>query len=301
MQYRGLRAFCAAAERLSFKAAAEEMCVTASAVSHQIRDLEDHLGTRLFARYARAIELTPDGRQFLAAVAPHLRAIDAAAAELRGQRVQASLTVQMPEFFASEMFVPEMTVFSARHRHIDLRIETTNPHETGSAQADVTVALSGHQPESHTTRRLFSIEYQPACSPSLQAQWLEHGASDELAGIREATLLVHKARPDAWLQWIKAAGAGRVRPRQTISVDSMYGLARAAEQGVGLALIPMPVSQQWFSSGKLVQLFSRRLQSEDSYWMARSIEGQHNDAVDVLCDWMVERFAGTDDVYSSVA
>ncbi len=299
MQYRGLRAFCVAAERRSFKAAAEELCVTASAVSHQIRDLEDFLDTRLFDRFARSIELTPEGRGFLSAVGPHLRAIDAAAADLRHARKQTALTLQMPEFFASEMFLPAMTEFSVAHRHIDLRIETTMPHEAASAQADLSVELSRHRPDSTLTRRLFPIDYQPACSPSVRARWPERGL--EPAAIKDATLLVHKARPDAWKQWLKAAGAGRVEARQTISVDSMYGLARAAEQGLGLALIPMPVSQQWFRSGKLVPLFDRRLRSEDSYWMTRRSNHRDDEALDVLCEWIVNRFADSDDIYSSVA
>ncbi|MEM1231013.1 MAG: LysR family transcriptional regulator [Pseudomonadota bacterium] len=305
MQYRGLRAFCVAAEKRSFKDAAETLCLTASAVSHQIRDLEDYLGTRLFIRHTRAIELSPAGHQFLAAVEPHMRAIDGAAQALRGEHAQTRLLIEMPAFFASEMFLPEMDRFAKAHRHIDLHIETTNPHEPRNPQADINIELSRHSPDTKAATALFPIRYQPACSPAFKARW--QGRQGSLLGrLDEATVLVHRARPNAWAQWQEqqsSAGAQPplIQPRQIISVDSMYALARAAEQGVGIALIPMPVSQQWFDRGALVPLGNAVLHSDDHYWMTRNPQGADLSATELLCDWIVNRFAATDDVFSSVA
>ncbi len=300
MQYRGLRAFCVAAEKRSFKAAAETLCLTASAVSHQIRDLEAYLGTRLFIRHTRAIELSPAGHQFLAAVAPHMRAIDDAAQALRGEQAQTRLLIEMPAFFASEMFLPEMERFAKEHRHIDLHIETTNPNEPRNPQADINIELSRHSPDATTATALFPIRYQPACSPAFKARW-QAGQGDMRAHLNETTLLVHRARPDAWAHWQEQHGTNDAQPRQTISVDSMYALARAAEQGAGVALIPLPVSQQWFDRGALVPLGNAVLHSDDCYWMTRNPQGADANAVELLCDWIVKRFAAMDDVFSSVA
>ncbi|MFK7915873.1 MAG: LysR family transcriptional regulator [Pseudomonadales bacterium] len=299
MQFRGLRAFCLAAERSSFKEAAQELCVTASAVSHQIRDLESWLGTKLFDRHTRSVELTPAGHQFLAAVQPHMRAIELAAKGLRQDSTQETLTVEMPEFFASEMFLPRLPVFTNQHRHIDLRIATTAPNEVGSQEANIQITLSRHRPIQGETTQLFPIYYQPACSPQVFAQWQSrwHGGYE---GLKEATLLVHKARPNAWTQWLEAMGLGSIRARQTIVVDSMYALARTAEQSGGVALIPMPVSQQWLSGGALVNLFAPTLDSADYYWMTAIPSVQESAALQTLCEWIATQFAAMDDGSSSI-
>lgn len=300
MKYRGLRAFCLAAERCSFKDAAAELCVTASAVSHQIRDLESYLGTKLFDRHPRHIQLTPSGHQFLAAVQPHMRAIDLAARRFCEQTRQQTITIEMPAFFASEMFLPELSCFSSEHRHIDLRIATTNSVNVSVSDADICIALSRHQLDPQRTTRLFPICYQPACSPLMKARLIS-GGEDEYQSLEDATLLVHQARPDAWLQWFEFIGIDPIRPKQTIVVDSMYALARAAEQSSGVALIPMPVSQQWFDRGALVYLFAPTLRSADYYWMTVSRDTSRDHALNVLCDWIAKNFATKGDVNSSVA
>lgn len=300
MQYRGLRAFCLAAEHRSFKDAANELCLTASAVSHQIRDLESYLDVRLFDRQPRSIALTPAGHQFLAAVAPHMRAIEAAADSFRNRARQQSVTIEMPAFFGSEMFLPRLSEFSDQHRHIDLHIVSRDPDDETSPGADITVALSRHRPNTGKTSALFPIFYQPACSPEVFERWQQYD-TNLYAGLEEATLLVHKARPNAWQQWFAATGVEIKRPRQTIVVDSMYALARTAEQSGGVALIPMPVSELWFKKGALVTLFAPTLRSADRYWVTTSEHANNSSSAATLHEWIVNSFAPTGDELSSVA
>ena len=176
VQFRGLRAFCLAAEHLSFKQAADELCLTASAVSHQIRDLESHLGTKLFERRTRSVVLTESGRQLFREVRPHLRAIEQATARFRERPRRAPLTIRMPEFFASELFMPQVASFSERHRHIDLRIETTAPGDSSSGRADVSIVLTDRRPEAPRWAELFPVRYVPACSPELHARICDIGS-----------------------------------------------------------------------------------------------------------------------------
>lgn len=162
------------------------------------------------------------------------------------------------------------------------------------------LALSRHQLDPQQTTRLFPIYYQPACSPLMKVR-LSNSEKGEYQGLEEATLLVHQARPDAWLLWFDFIGVGPIRPRQTIVVDSMYALARAAEQSSGVALIPMPVSRQWFDSGALVRLFAPTLRSADYYWMTVSHDVSGDHALNVLCNWIAKNFSTEGDVDSSVA
>lgn len=287
VQFRGLRAFCLAARHLSFKQAADELCLTASAVSHQIRDLEERLGVKLFERRTRAIALTEDGSLLYRDVQPHLQAIEQAAARLRNRRSRCPLVVRMPEFFASELFMPRVADFSQANEHIDLRIETTGPGAMHSERADVSILLTGQSPESGCTRMLFPIRYVPACNPELYARFSRMG----LGALEEATLLLHQARPRAWHQWAEAAGVQPPPPRQIIHLDSMFALARAAERGAGIALIPMPISHSWFENGSLLRLFSRDLVSADCYHVVAAKDSHHPEAAETLWRWIASRFS----------
>ena len=108
--------------------------------------------------------------------------------------------------------------------------------------------------------------------------------------IQTSTLLLHKARPHAWTQWADNAGVSRPKSTDVIYVDSMFALARAAERGVGIALLPLPVSQDWLDNGALVALHSKYLVTEDYYWI--TINGNPNQRKSCLLffQWMLRTF-----------
>lgn len=291
VQFRGLQAFCLAAQHLSFKQAADDLCLTASAVSHQIRDLEEHLGVKLFERRVRAIELTDDGSALYRDVSVHLRAIERAASAMRHRTRRIPLVVRMPEFFGSELFMPRVAAFSETNPHVDLRIETTGPGASSDQRADVSILLTAQRPRAQHVARLFPIRYVPACSPELHHRLNELGA----AALEQATLLLHQARPRAWHQWAEMAGVDPPSPRQIIRLDSMSGLARAAERGAGIALVPMPMGAAGFSAGTLLRLFPRDLVSADCYWAVTAEDSAHPQAALLLWRWIVSELAEDDD------
>lgn len=287
-QHRGLRTFCTAAEHLSFKKAANELSLTPSAVSHQISDLEEELGTKLFKRLTRSISLTQDGSHLYREINPYLRAIDNATTKIRRQKTRYPLLVQMPEFFASELLMPRMNEFSEAYPDIDLRIEGIGITDDLNPAADINILLSRKIPNAIKVAKLFPIRYIPACSREQKKKWELEGIS-ELAAIKKATILLHKARPKAWEQWAKNAGVEGLRPKKIIYVDSMFALSRAAEQGVGIALMPLPVSQDWFDSGSLVALHESHLVTEDYYWLI--LNGNSNRKISlVFWHWLIKTF-----------
>jgi len=304
MHLRGLRTFCLAAQYLSFKQTADTLCLTASAVSHQISDLEDELGVKLFTRRTRAISLTEKGAQFYEEVQPYLQAIDDAADRVRKNASQVPLLVQMPEFFASELLMPIVSEFSERHQEIDLKIECMDIGGDASSEADVNILLSRKEPEASRVEKLFPIRYIPACSRKLYNEWSRKGYSS-IDAINVSTILLHKARPHAWSKWAKNAGVNNMKPKQIIFVDSMFALARAAERSAGIALVPMPVSKSWFDTGALVPLHDTDLVTEDYYWMALSESSKNPNAAEVFLKWMgesLQQYAGDmDELNSSVA
>src|SRR5581483_7825477 len=125
---RNLRAFCIAARHCSFKIAADELFLTPSAVSHQMKELEETLGVRLFERKTRALELTTAGHTLHDEVAPLLDALDRSLTQFTRRHRRKSLRMTLPPFFASELFVPRLATFCTAHPDIDIQIDTSDPH-----------------------------------------------------------------------------------------------------------------------------------------------------------------------------
>jgi len=292
MHYRGLRAFCAAARSGSFKSAADELCLSASAISHQIRDLEAYLGVKLFERQVRSIELTQPGQEYFAAIDPLLRNIDRITESIRAAPERCQLKVVLPEFFASELFVPKIPEFSVHHPNLDLQLESGAANDV-EVMADIQILLTGKQPDNPAARELFPIRYVPACSAAQHKCLRRQG----FAALQNSTLLVHKARPQAWQQWAKAAGIDSLKPKRMIQLESMYALARATEQGVGVGLIPTPVSDNWFASGALARLFDHDLTTTDYYYVMAAGDSEHPEAARILWQWIVDAFSGTSSVH----
>lgn len=286
-QLRALRSFCVVARHLSFKKAADELCLSASAVSHQLSDLEEELGVSLFHRHTRSISLSDRGAQFFAAIAPCLDDIDSAVDRLRADASRHPLRVQVPEFFASELLMPGVASFTARHPDIDLRIESMEIGNAGTEDADIHIVLTRKTPVAARVEKLFPIHYLPACSTTHRRDC--HDPEVPLQDIiRESTILLHRARPQVWAQWTQHVGLGGIAPKQFIHVDSMFALARAAQQGAGIAMLPLPVSRAWFDTGLLLPLHDSALPSEDYYWIALG-RATTNVAAESFWNWMLQR------------
>jgi len=295
---RGLRCFCVAAECLSFKEAANQLYLTPSAVSHQIKQLEESLGFSLFERQTRAVLLTAEGRRFYQAIHPVLSTLSTTVAEFCQSKKEQVVSITLPEFFASEFFVPRLVGWSTQHPQVNLRLETVKSRQDASRHTDLQIVLASSKPTDKTAYQLFAISYVPACSPEL-FQRLQ-GEPADLPLLETVPLIVHQARPWCWHQWADQAGYDDFRPRQIIQLDSMFSVARAAQQGLGIALIPLPISQSWFDSGTLVRLFDEELHTRDHYYLVQHEQHQQKPEIQLLIDWILAGFAkcnnsGTDE------
>ncbi|WP_333797227.1 LysR substrate-binding domain-containing protein [Rheinheimera sp.] len=295
---RGLRCFCVAAECLSFKETASQLYLTPSAVSHQIKQLEESLGFSLFERQTRAVILTAEGRRFYQAIHPVLHTLSATVAEFCQSKREQVVSITLPEFFASEFFVPRLVGWSTQYPQVNLRLETVKSRQDPSRHTDLQIVLASSKPTDKTAYQLFAISYVPACSPEL-FQRLQ-GEPADLPLLETVPLIVHQARPWCWHQWADQAGYDDFRPRQIIQLDSMFSVARAAQQGLGIALIPLPISQSWFDSGTLVRLFDEELHTRDHYYLVQHEQHQQKPEIQLLIDWILAGFAkcnnsGTDE------
>jgi LysR family transcriptional regulator, glycine cleavage system transcriptional activator len=284
---RNLRAFCVAARHRSFKFAADELFLTPSAVSHQMRELEDSLGVRLFERKTRALELTTAGHTLLDEVEPLLEALDRSLAQIARRNGRQTLRVLLPPFFASELFIPRLTSFCGAYPEIDMQIDTSDPRPSiHPPTADVSILLADAEPQGLTSCRLFSLSLTAACSK-------EHAATVARLGsevFKELALIIHKARPSAWTSWAEEVGLATPEPKNVIELDTMSAVVRAAERGIGVALVPSVLCDSWFRSGALVRIFSVEVATKDTYFLVSRPKDADKPEVKAITHWACAQF-----------
>ncbi|WP_282109402.1 LysR family transcriptional regulator [Shewanella algicola] len=283
---RGLRCFCVAAECLSFKETAKKLYLTPSAVSHQIKQLEEALNQQLFIRQTRSIALTEVGSRFYQAIEPVMQQLVNTVSEFNQSDRMLEISISMPEFFASELFMPKLIGWSSKYPNINLKLETIKSRTDTIKHTDVSIMLSGKQQTTNDIYDLFPITYIPACNPQLHSELASQGFN----ALTKVPLILHKARPYAWHQWAESVGFDGFQPKQIIQLDSMFSVARAAEQGLGVALIPLPISQAWFDNKTLIPLFRHPLFSHDRYYLVRHTNEQQRPEVQLLIDWILKSF-----------
>jgi LysR family glycine cleavage system transcriptional activator len=284
---RNLRAFCIAARHRSFKAAADELSLTPSAVSHQMKELEEVLGVRLFERKTRALGLTTAGHTLLDEIAPLLDTMDRSLAQFSRRNRRRNVRVRLPPFFASELFVPRLESFFALHPGIDIQVDTVDPWPSEHPlSADVSIVLTNTKPQGVKAVRLFPVTLAAVCARGFAASVARLGRE----AFRETALIVQKARPFAWSNWANELGLDTPEPRNIIELDTMFSVVRAAERGIGIALVPEILCDAWFRSGALVRLFSLQLETDDAYFLVSRLKDADKPEVTAITDWTLGQF-----------
>jgi LysR family glycine cleavage system transcriptional activator len=284
---RNLRAFCVAARQLSFKFAADELCLTPSAVSHQMKELETILGMRLFERRTRALELTTAGLRLLREIEPLLEGLDRALAQLARGDGRETLRVRAPALFASELLIPRLEEFCEAHPSIDVQLDTRDPRPvTHSPSADVSIVLADTPPAGVRSTRLFSSPLTAVCAPQHAGRVARLGR--EVFGT--LPLIVDRNRPFAWSRWAEEVGLERPEPRQLIEFDTMTAAVRAAERGLGIALVPVRLCQSWMRAGALVRVFAVELATPEAYYLVSRTRDAERPPVKALTRWALAQY-----------
>ncbi len=287
LSMRGLRTFCAAARHRTLRQAADELYVTPSAVSHQLKALEGELGMKLFQRDGRTLVLTEAGETLYDSIQEPMLRIEAAAGEVRARYSRASLSVSVQPFFASELLMPALTEFQEAHPDVDLVLDAGDvSKQLLPANADVAIRLFATPPADADSTRLFPLSLVPACSPALRKR-LE---GDPQRSSAPFPVVVHKERPDAWKQW--AAQSGIVLPMtgSVVRLDAMSSIVQAAERGLGVALVPLQLTAAAFREGRLVRLFDHALETSDAYYIVCRDTPTEREDVRRFRDWALARF-----------
>jgi LysR family glycine cleavage system transcriptional activator len=282
---KAIKTFQIAAKHTSFAVAADELCITPSAVSHQIKTLETQLGLPLFSRNARALALTDAGARYLEQIDDLFMRLESVTEQLRARFGRSSVRLHVPAYFASEMLLPRLSEFSQLHDGIDLRIDTSgNGGRNHVAEADISIVVGTGPWNGLVAHPLFAQTMVPACSPELLAEKPVLRYED----LNAHTLLVHEARREDWDRWASAVGMKDLRPAQIVRIDSMSAATRAAEKKIGIALLPAELSRRKFAAGRLVRVFDDELVTQENYTLLVRTEDENRDDIRALCAWLIE-------------
>lgn len=282
-----MRTFCVAARHESFRAAADELFVTASAVSHQIKSLEQELGEPLFDRNSRDLRLTETGRALFEEACPLIDQLDSVVARYKRGFRRSSIRMSVQPFFASEYFVPRLTEFTAAHPEIDIKVGTSDETpETHPADADLSIRLFRAPPTGMPSDLLFPLTLAPAGSPDFRKGLSVRGNRI----VSDFPLIIHETYPNAWKQWSRASGIELPASSKVTRLDSMIAVVRACERGLGAAMVPVPLADLWFKHGSIVHLFSEQLVAEVSYYLVVREDRAQDPAVALLRAWILEKF-----------
>lgn len=285
---RAMRVFCVAAERESFRETAEILYLTSSAVSHQIKHLETELGIKLFERTARSLQLTADGNALYDDIYPLITEFDSVISQHKRAQQSRSLRISVQPFFASELFVPRLPEFVEQHSGIDISVDTSDQSlEKHPLTADVSIRIFKKPPDGLACDQLFPLRLIPAGTLDL------YDTIEVTAGkiTSRFPLVVHESRPKAWREWERSSRIKLPDHRNAIQLDSMIAVARAAERGLGAALIPRQLSDSWFASKSLVQLFDHEFLTDDTYYLVYREEDRGNEDIQAFRDWVLQNFA----------
>jgi LysR family transcriptional regulator, glycine cleavage system transcriptional activator len=259
-----LRAFEAAARHLSFTRAADELHVTQTAISHQIKGLEERLGVRLFRRLPRGLLLTEEAQRYLPPVRDAFDRIAAATAQLAAGSSSGSLTVSVLPSFAAKWLVPRLGRFRAAHPDLDLRISSSS-QLVDFARDDVDVGIRmgrGNYPGLRVDR-LFGESVVPVCSPELLSG--PHPLRRP-ADLRHHVLL-HDDDHTGWQLWLELAGVEGVDARRGPILTDSAMVVQAAADGQGVALARSVLAAGDLAAGRLVRPFEVSLPHDLAYYL----------------------------------
>lgn len=285
---RGIRTFCMAARYESFRTAGEELFITASAVSHQIKSLEEELGEQLFDRTSREIKLTETGKSLYEEASPLIAKLDAVVSRYKAGAISSSIRISVQPFFGSEYFIPRLAEFTEQHPEIDIQVGTSDETaEKHPSDADLSIRLFRSPPADLQSHLLFPLRLAPAGSQDFKKALKVRNKKI----VSEFPIIVHETYPKAWSQWAEAAGVQLPEATKITRLDSMIAVLRAAQRGVGAALVPVPMGDLWFSEGSIVRLFKTELVADISYFLVCTKDRAEDESVILLRDWILQKFA----------
>ncbi|WP_454909454.1 LysR substrate-binding domain-containing protein [Variovorax gossypii] len=289
-----LRAFEAAAAHLSFQRAALELSVTPSAISHQVRALEDTLGQPLFRRLTRQLALTPAGQRLFDDLRMGFDVLEAGIDKLRRPTKSPQVTLTTNTAFAARWLLPRMAAFREACPGIELRLHASDTLvDLARGDADIAVRSGSGNWPGLTVRELMPERYAPMCSPMLGLKRMADLPKHQLI---HCSWQPQALAPALWPRWFKEAGIAQRHVRTAkapsgLSFSDETHAMLAALGGHGVALLSLTLSAEELRNGALVQPFGPALDT-GSYFLATANGREREPAVRAVWEWIGSQAPG---------
>ena len=284
----GLKAFEAAARHMSFTKAAEELSVTQTAVSHQIRRLEGELGVRLFLRLKDGLALTPEGHVYFPGVRSAFQELRYCTDTLLESRNNSVLTISTLVSFASKWLLPRLASFQQAFPTIDVRVTaSTDQVDFRKGGVDGAIRYGVGDWKGLRADWLMSDEIFPVCSPRLLQGPSALASPSDLA--RHTLLQVSGATGDDWSSWLNAAGQPtRLAEGSRLTFDLAMMAVQAAVDGLGVCIGRSTYVEDDLKTGRLVAPFDLRLKSDCGFYFVTPHEMADSPKVQAFRTWLME-------------
>ncbi len=286
---RALTAFEAAARLGSFRLAAGELGITRSAVSHQVKALEQRLGIQFFRRDARRAELTQAGHIYYPAIREAFDQIETQTRALRPTVNDNELTIQVYFTVALKWLIPRLHDFERRYPDMKVRLSTSYfDWDFDERHVDAGIILARNKSPQHFYRPLFRSLLTPVCAPELMKGPNAIKTPQDLK--KHKLLYVYTAEED-WHLWFEAAGVKGLKLSDRLAVDSYILAQEAAVEGRGVAMTIGPFATEEIKTGRLVQPFPLLVPHRHQWQFACNSEHRMKPKIKRFEDWLVKQIA----------
>ncbi|HEX5078274.1 MAG TPA: LysR substrate-binding domain-containing protein [Geminicoccaceae bacterium] len=268
--FAALRAFHAAASCGRFREAAAHLGVTESAISHQIRRLEDVLHTTLFERSATGVRLTPAGRRYLEEIDPAIRRIQAATEALLRPSGRQVVRLTLPPSLAATWLIPKLGAFERDHPDVELQlVPTTRVLDLQRDQVELAVRHGKGVWRGIEAAFLLEEKALPVCAPGYL------GADEDApTALRRARLIVNARFPDEWEEWARARGLAPPALNGAIELEGIEQALQVAESGHGIAMGRRPMVDDRLARGTLIAPFGAGDPTGAAYYLCRTADAE---------------------------
>ncbi len=265
--FAALRAFYAAATHARFRDAADSLGVTESAISHQVKRLEEFLRVALIDRTGARAQLTDTGQRYLAEIEPALLRIHAATEAILPAAGRGAVRLTLPPSLAAAWLIPKLSAFEREQPEIDLHLITsTRVIDLKRDRVDLAIRHGKGSWPGLDAKFLLQETAMPVCAPGYLEQPLRQSKADLLAGIR---IIVNANFPDEWEEWARAHGIDPPAPGDPITLDAQEQALQLAENGHGLAMGRRPIVDDWLDRGRLIAPFGAADPTGAAYYLCK--------------------------------
>ena len=283
----GLKAFESAARHMSFTRAAEELNVTQTAVSHQIRRLEDELGVRLFLRLKDGLALTAEGQAYLPGVKCAFEQLRQCTEALWEPKKSSTLTISTLVSLASKWLLPRLAGFQEEHPNIDVRVSaSTDLVDFRCGGVDAAIRYGNGHWSGLRADWLMSDEVFPVCSPRLLSS--AHPLREPRDLVNHTLLQVSGMTGGDWNDWLQAARVeGELKKSSRLTFDLAMMAVQAAVNGMGVCIGRTSYVESDLKSGALVEPFNFRLKSAHGFYLVSPIEYAESSKITAFRTWLI--------------